>query len=58
MVGDVAHVAHVDKGVRHVMATRPWLTGGAELGQGVSKLIIRLNYNNLYLVYLYKCGVW
>ena len=31
---------------------------GAELGQGVSKLIIRLSYNNLYLVYLYKCGVW
>ena len=55
MVGDVAHV---DEGVRHARAMRPWLTGGAELGRGVSKLIIRLNYNNLYLVYLYKCGVW
>ena len=54
MVGDIAHI---DEGVRHMMATRPWLTGGAELGQGVSKLIIRLNYNNLYLAYLYKCGV-
>ena len=32
--------------------------GGAELGWGVSKLIIRLDYNNLYLEYLYKCGVW
>ena len=31
---------------------------GAELGWGVSKLIIRLDYNNLYLVYLYKCRVW
>ena len=36
MVGDVAHV---DKEVRHVRATRPWLTGGAELGRGVLKLI-------------------
>ena len=53
----VEDVVHVDKGVRHAMTTRPWLTGGAELGWGVSKLIIRLNYN-LYLVYLYKCGVW
>ena len=52
----VRNVAHVDEGVRHVMATRPWLTGEAELGRGVSKLIIRLSYNNLYLVYLYKCG--
>ena len=55
VVGDVVHV---DKGVKRARATRPWLTGGAELGWGVSKLIIRLNYNNLYLVYLYKCGVW
>ena len=31
---------------------------GAELGRGVLKLIIRLNYNNLYLVYLYKCRMW
>ena len=54
----VGNVAHVDEGVRHARATRPWLMGGAELGRGVSKLIIRLNYNNLYLVYLYKCGVW
>ena len=54
----VEDVAHIDEGVRRVMATRPWLTGGAGLGRGVSKLIIRLNYNNLYLVYLYKCGVW
>ena len=52
----VRDVAHVNKGVRCVMATRPWLTGGAELGRGVSKLIIRLSYNNLYLEYLYKCG--
>ena len=44
MVGDVAHV---DEGVRRVMATRPWLTGGAELGWGVLKLIIRLDYNSL-----------
>ena len=49
---------HVDEEVRRTMATRPWLTGGAELGQRVLKLIIRLSYNNLYLVYLYKCGVW
>ena len=55
MVGDVVHV---DEEVKHAMATRSWLTGGAKLGQGVSKLIIRLDYNNLYLVYLYKCGVW
>ena len=55
VVGDVAHV---DEGVKRAKATRPWWTGGAELGWGVSKLIIRLNYNNLYLVYLYKCGVW
>ena len=55
MVGDIAHI---DEGVKRVRATRPWLTGGAELGRGVSKLINRLNYNNLYLVYLYKCGVW
>ena len=53
----VGNIAHIDEGVRRMRATRPWLTGGAELGQGVSKLIIRLNYNNLYLVYLYKCGV-
>ena len=44
MVGDVAHV---DEGVRCVMAMRSWLTEGAELGWGVSKLIIRLNYNSL-----------
>ena len=43
----VEDVAHVDEGVRRTMATRPWLTGGAELGQGVSKLIIRLDYNSL-----------
>ena len=44
----VGNIAHVDEGVRHARAMRPWLTsGGAELGQGVSKLIIRLNYNNL-----------
>ena len=35
MVGDVAHV---DEGVKCTMATRPWLTEEAELGQGVSKL--------------------
>ena len=45
MVGDIAHI---DEGVRRVMATRPCLTGGAELGQGVLKLIIRLNYNSFY----------
>ena len=39
MVGDVAHV---DEGVKRARATRPWLTGGAELGRGVSKLIFRL----------------
>ena len=55
MVGDIAHV---DEGVKRVRATRPWFTGGAELGWGVLKLIIRLSYNILYLVYLYKCGVW
>ena len=44
VVGDVAHV---DEGVKRAKATRPWLTGGAELGRGVSKLIIRLNYNIL-----------
>ena len=44
VVGDVVHV---DKGIKCARATRPWLTGGAELGQGVSKLIIRLNYNSL-----------
>ena len=54
----VGGIAHVDEGVRHARATRPWLTGGAELGRGVSKLFIRLSYNILYLVYLYKCGVW
>ena len=54
----VRDIAHVDEGVKRARATRPWLTGGAELGQGVSKLIIRLSYNILYLVYLYKCGVW
>ena len=54
----VENVAHVDEGVRHTRATRPWLTGGAELERGVLKLIIRLSYNILYLVYLYKCGVW
>ena len=43
----VGNVVHVDEGVRRVRTTRPWLTGGAELGQGVSKLIIRLNYNIL-----------
>ena len=43
----VEDVAHVDEGVRRAMATRPWLTGGAELERGVSKLIIRLNYNIL-----------
>ena len=43
----IEDIAHVDEGVRHAMATRPWLTGGAELGQGVSKLIIRLDYNSL-----------
>ena len=53
----VGGVAHVDEGVRRARATRPWLTGGAELGRGVSKLIIRLSYNILYLVYLYKCRV-
>ena len=54
----VGNVVHVDEGVRRARTTRPWLTGGAELGRGVLKLIIRLNYNSLYLVYLYKCGVW
>ena len=43
----VGNVAHVDEGVRRARTMRPWLTGGAELGQGVSKLIIRLNYNSL-----------
>ena len=43
----VEDVVHVDEGVRHVMEMRPWLTGGAELGRGVLKLIIRLNYNSL-----------
>ena len=36
-----------DEGVRRARTTRPWLTGGAELGRGVSKLIIRLDYNIL-----------
>ena len=43
----VGNVVHVDEGVRRARTTRPWLTGGAELGRGVSKLIIRLNYNIL-----------
>ena len=43
----VKDVAHVDEGVRHAMAMRPWLTGGAELGWGVLKLIIRLDYHSL-----------
>ena len=43
----VEDIAHTDEGVRRVRATRPGFTGGAELGWGVSKLIIRLNYNNL-----------
>ena len=43
----VGNVAHVDEGVKRAMAMRPWLTGGAELGLGVLKLIIRLNYNSL-----------
>ena len=43
----VGNVVHIDEGVRHTRAMRPWLTGGAELGRGVLKLIIRLNYNNL-----------
>ena len=54
----VGNIVYVDEGVKRMKVTRPWFTGGAELGQEVSKLIIRLNYNNLYLVYLYKCGVW
>ena len=45
--GVVGDVAHVDEGVKRARATRPWLTGRAELGQGVSKLIIRLDYNSL-----------
>ena len=44
MVGDVVHV---DEGVKRAKAMRPWLIGGAELGQGVLKLIIRLDYNIL-----------
>ena len=44
VVGDIVHI---DEGVKRMKATRPWLTGGAELGRGVSKLIIRLNYNSL-----------
>ena len=44
VVGDVVHV---DEGVKRAKATRPWWTAGAELGRGVSKLIIRLNYNSL-----------
>ena len=43
----VGEVAYVDEGVKRAMTTRPWLTGGAELGRGVLKLIIRLNYNSL-----------
>ena len=43
----VEDIVHADEGVRHTRATRPGFTGGAELGWGVLKLIIRLNYNNL-----------
>ena len=55
----VKNIAHVDEGVRHSRATRPrsWGSRTTELGWGVSKLIIRLDYNNLYLEYLYKCEV-
>ena len=30
----VGNVVHIDEGVRRARTTRPWLTGGAELGQG------------------------
>ena len=43
----VEDVAHADKEVRHTRAMRPGFTERAELGWEVSKLIIRLNYNNL-----------
>ena len=44
---EVRNVVHIDEGVKHMRATRPGFTGGAELGWGVSKLVIKLDYNNL-----------
>ena len=43
----VRNIVHVDEGVKRARATRPGFTGGAELRWGVSKFIIRLDYNNL-----------
>ena len=54
----VRDVAHVDEGVRCAMAMRPWLTGGAELGRGVSKLIIRLELQQLVTRVFIQVRVW
>ena len=45
----VENVAHIDEGVRHVGATRPWLTEGAEPGQGSIKVDYQTELQQLVL---------
>ena len=43
----VGNIAHDNEGGQTCWGQWDQFIGGAELGRGVSKLIIRLNYNNL-----------
>ena len=44
---EVRNVVHIDKGGQMCEGNGTRFVGRAELGQGVSKLIIKLDYNNL-----------
>ena len=43
----VGNIVHVDEGGQTCWGQQDQFIGRAELGRGVLKLIIRLNYNNL-----------
>ena len=54
----VEDVAHIDKGVRRMMAMRPWLTGGAETRAGSIEVDYQTELQQLVLsVFIQVRGV-
>ena len=54
----VEDVAHIDEGVRHAMATRPWLTGGAETRVGSIEVDYQTELQQLVTRVFIQVQVW
>ena len=54
----VGNVVHVDEGVRCARTTRPWLTGGAELGAGSIEVDYQTELQHLVTRVFIQVWVW